>query len=312
MVTINLAGLNGNAGAGTFSGGVNKSGEKEGQVKNGSIFAGNLNTMTPDRIEQKRAEARKQATQVLMNQFASDNAATDGLNEMRQLVKDLNKEISALNKEKAGYEELKSGLMDKYGLTEDSQEHQDLELIRKANKPGGMANLNKDELERLGNMGELTDYQSEYLYYDEMIKAIDPLIDAYKDQVKNLNLSIGRTKTEMLQGKGMIPALKTVEEIMKAASDEIMGMAWEDAKKHIEEEFQKLVEAAKKAAEKKEEEEEKLETAKEEKGEQEELTKEIQESTSDQSKLQSELDKIMKEAELLEEDIKGLVVDGQL
>ena len=40
------------------------------------------------------------------------------------------------------------------------------------------------------------------------------------------------------------------------------------------------------------------------------MTKTIQESSSEQAKLQDEIKKIMQEAELLEEDMKGLAVDG--
>jgi len=124
--------------------------------------------------------------------------------------------------------------------------------------------------------------------------------------------SITATKQAILEagGKGMRTAKKMAGSILDAASDAIIGMLWEDAKEHVDEELEKLMEAAKEQAEKKEEEEEKLENIKEEKEEQEELTKTIQESSSEQAKLQDEIKKIMQEAELLEEDMKGLAVDG--
>jgi len=52
--------------------------------------------------------------------------------------------------------------------------------------------------------------------------------------------------------------------------------------------------------------------AKAEKEEQKELTEDIQDASADQEKLQGELKKIMEGAELLEEDMKGIVVDNLL
>lgn len=312
MVTISLAGLNADIGMGVNAAGVKQNEEKESQVKNGSIFAGNLNNIKPDRIEQKRAEARKQAAKIVMDQFASDKEIMDGLDKMQKQVKDLTHEVKALNAEKMEFQDSRDGLLDKYGITEDSQEHQDLELIRKAEQPGGLANLNEEEVERLANMGELTDYQSEALYHDEMLAYLDTVIDEYDRQIKGLNGAIKATHQAMLEDcNGMAKAQKTADKILEAAAKAIVGMAWEDAKDHIDEEFEKLVEEAKEAAEKKEEEEEKLDEIKEEKEEQEELTEIAGESVTGQDKIQSELEKILKEAELLKEDLKGLVVDGQ-
>lgn len=84
-VTINLAGINGTPGYGIHA--ANDSNTEKGdgsQVKNGSVFIGNKKGGISDLIEQKRAQARKQATKVLRDQFARDNKITDNMNEMRQ------------------------------------------------------------------------------------------------------------------------------------------------------------------------------------------------------------------------------------
>lgn len=311
MVTISLAVHNGNTEMGANAAGANKAGEKEGQVKNGSIFAGNLNNMKPDRMEQKREEARKQAAKLIMDQFASDMAVKDGLDEMRSRIDELRQEVVSLNHEKKEYEDARDGLMEKYGITEDSQEHQDLELIKKAKKPGGIANLNEEEVERLANMGELTDYQSEVLYHDEMIEDLDRVIVDYDRQIKGLNSGIKSIRQALLEDcNGMANAQTAAGKILKSAAKSIIDMAWADAREQIDKEFEELVEAAKEAAKKKEEEEEKLDEIKEEKKEQEELTEAVEDSVSGEG-IPSEIKKILKEAELLKEDMKGLVVDGQ-
>lgn len=315
-VTINLAGINGNIGFGMNTANGMGAGNG-GQVKNGSIFAGDMNNGTASLIEQKRAQARKQAMKAIMDQFASDNEVTGRMDELRDRNAQIKEEISFLSKQKDSYIEEQEALRNQYGVDPESQEQKDLELIRKANKAmkeGNLGSLSKDELDRVANMGELTEYQRRVLEYDEVIEDYDVLIDELKDEKMSNNGSIRAIKNALLEdnGKGMRNAKDTADAILDAASDAIIGMLWQEAKNHIDEEMEKLVEAAKKQAEKKEEEEEKLEAVKEEQEQQEELTEAIQESTMDQSKLQNELQKILKESDLLEEDLKGLVVDGTM
>ena len=162
-VTINLAGINGTPGYGIHA--ANDSNTEKGdgsQVKNGSVFIGNKKGGISDLIEQKRAQARKQATKVLRDQFARDNKITDNMNEMRARNEEIMGELNGLAEQKKGFMEERDALQEKFGIDPDSQEQKDLELLRKANnyfESGNLAILTKDELERLANMGERTEYQ---------------------------------------------------------------------------------------------------------------------------------------------------------
>lgn len=314
-VTINLAGMNGNTGlvTGAVNGVMGK--ENGGQVKNGSIFAGNAKGGMASLIDQKRAQARKQAAKVIRDQFANDNKVTDSMDELRARNAEIEEELTVLGKEKKGYMEERDALQEKYGVDPDSQEQKDLDLLRKANnyfKMGNLSVLTEEELNRLAEMGGRTEYQQRVLEYDSVIGRIESQETELWNEKKANNSSIRGSKQAILEagGKGIRAAKEAAEDILQAASDAIIGMLWEDAKSHVDEEMEKLIEAAKKQAEKKEEEEEKLEKAKEEKDEQEEMTEAIQESASEQEKLQGEIKKILKEAELLQEEMKGLVVDG--
>lgn len=315
-VTVNLAGINGTIGYGMNAAngmGIGNS----GQVKNGSVFAGNVNNGSAGLIEQKRAQARKQAMKAIMDQFAGDNEVTDRMDGLRERNTQIKEEIFSLQHQRDSYAQEQEALKDQYGIDPEGQEQKDLDLIRKANKAmaeGNLGSLSKDELDRVANMGELTEYQRRMLEYDEVIEDYDALIDGLKDEKKANTGAIKSIKQALLEenGKGMREAQNTADAILDAASDAIMGMVWQDAKNHIDEEMEKLVEAAKKQTEKKEEEEEKLEAVKEDTEEQEKLTEAIQESAADQSKLQNEIQKILKESDLLEEDLKGLVVDGTM
>lgn len=312
-ITVNLAGLNGNVGFGTnAAGGMDR--ENGSQVKNGSVFLGNRNNNVDGLIEQKRAQARKQAAKVLRDQFARDSKVTDGMDELRARNMEIEEELKALYDQRKGFMEERDALKEKYGIAPDSQEEKDLDLIRKGSsllKEGNLSALDKDELERLAGLGGRTEYQQRSLEYDKVIEHISSLEkELQNERMANISTITG-TKQAILEsgGKGIRVAKKAADSILQAASDAIIGMIWDAAKDHVDEEMEKLVEAAKEQAEKKEEEEEKLENIKEEKEEQKELTEDIQESSSEQTKLQDEIKKILKEAELLEEDMKGLAVD---
>lgn len=319
-VTIHLAGLNGNMGAGIgVADSKEKGGSESGQVKNGSIFAGNINNMTNARMEQKRAMARKQASKALLDQFAADNEVTDKMDELRARNVAIDDEISYLMDEKRGYEKEQEALKEKYGIEPDSEQQKQLDLIRKANramKAGQLGNLSKEELEQIANMdkSQLTEYQRRSLEYDKVIENFESAITELKEERIDNNAYIKESKQGLLKTsyKGIAKAYKAADTILKAASDEIIGMVWEDAKKHMDEEMEELIEAAKKKAEEKEEQEEKLEAAKEKKDDQKEFAGAIQEEAAEQAKLQNEINKIVKDAELLEEDMKGLMVDGTL
>lgn len=315
-VTINMAGINGNAGYGIHAAGSGSGAEKgdNGQVKNGSVFLGNKKGGISDLVEQKRAQARKQAAKVLRDQFAVDNKITDNMNELRARNGEIQKELADLTEQKRGFMEEQEALREKYGVDPDSQEQKDLDLIRKANnyfKQGNLVILTEDELKRLANMGGRTEYQQRSLEYDAVIGRITAMeAELNQERVGNTGVILD-TKQSILEqgGKGIRAAKKAAESILGAASDSIIGMLWQDAKKHVDEEMEKLVEAAKEQAEKKEEQEEKLEETKEEKEEQEEMVEAIRETASEQEKLQSEIKKILAEAELLADDMKGIVVN---
>ncbi len=317
-VTVNLAGINGNSGLGIHTAnGMGKGDGKDGQIKNSSIFAGNMKGGMSSLIEQKRAQARKQATKIIRDQFARDNEITDQMNELRARNEEIGEELDVLVKQKKGYMEEQEALKEKYGIAPDSQQEKDLELLRKASnhfKNGKFEKLSEEEVQRLADMGEPTEYQRRALEYDKVIGNIASMEEKLLNEKIANTGSIRSSKQAILEtgGKGIRSAKEAAESILQAASDSVIGMLWEDAKKHVDEELEKVMEAAKEQAEKKEEEEEKLEEAKEKKEEQEELTEVIQESASEQTKLQDEIKKIMKEAELLKEDMKGLVVDGAL
>lgn len=309
METINPAGWYSYMGSGMPV----AAGNKKGQVRNGSVFAGNMGGSLESRIGQKMAQARRQAARVIRDQFDTDSRFTTELDRVRTLNRDMREEMARLNEERKGYVADREALKDIYGIGEDSREQQELELLRRADKAGKemrLGDLGREELERIANMGELTEYQERALAYDDIIEGFDRQIRDLQDIIGGNSRAIESTKLETVKNQGMLKALDAADEMLAAASDAIQGMLWEEARKHIQEEMEEMAEAAGEKAEEKAEEEERLEARREEREEQKELTELIRETASDLKVLQQEIDRILGEAGLVTEDAKGLLVDG--
>ena len=138
-------------------------------------------------------------------------------------------------------------------------------------------------------------------------------------EIRTENAIITATELERLKSHAMLDAEEQAEDIMDAATKEIMGMLVDEAKEHIDDEFEEKIEDAKEKAEKKEELEERVEKARDEKKEKEKITEEILEGAADVSKNTTELDNaqqeikdMMSKMKLIEEDIKGAAVDKTL
>lgn len=145
---------------------------------------------------------------------------------------------------------------------------------------------------------------------DKKLQEYQRKINILEGELKAEIASIRGTKIERLKSSPMLKAQGEADKILEAASDEIMGMLWEEARDHIDEEQEKKEEQAEKIAEKKEEEEARLKESKEEREEQEAMMEVIRQSGSEDVK--KEIDELLEKLKLIEEDLKGAAVDTQL
>lgn len=298
------------------------------------IFAGDLNLQS-DPIAMKRKEAREKAIKIIENAAANDKIIDNDLQERREKINKLNEDIKEATKELKEIDERKTKLKEIYGITEDSQEQKDLELLEK--RKDIMMGRNNDSLteedtERLKEIGEegLTEYQERSL---ELGAGGEPYKEIIKNAEKGIieeNAIIRGVKIEQLKSTAMIDAVKEAEIIEDAASKEIVGMLIEEAKEHVDEELKEEIEAAKEKAKEKAKEEETLETIKERQELLEELagienenkekkrtkvdvpTEEILDLNHTKINTQTEVENIVDEMKLVIEDIKGTVVDSLL
>ncbi|MDD2973096.1 MAG: hypothetical protein PHE02_13315 [Lachnospiraceae bacterium] len=336
-VSINVSGLTG------------KQGEISGKGKSTrkSFFAGDAN-LAKDPIEEKRKTAQKKALKIVGDTFAREKKVDDDLHERGDRIKQLEAENKDAQKELQKIEEDKKNLKETYGITDDSEEQKDLELLEKrrdSRNLGSNITLTDEERERLKTIDEagMTEYQERSLEMDKNGTMYQDTIDKNQKSIIEENGVIRGTKQERLKSSPMVAATQAADQIQAAASEEIKGMLLQDAKDHVDEVQEENQKKAEEKAEKEAEQEKKIAEAKKEKLELEEqiakaqekngdvsqtqeteptgastsksedgLTKQVVESSSEAKNIQKELEEIMNQMKLLEEDLKGSTVDQNI
>lgn len=252
-----------------------------------TIFAGNLNNnqegTLQDRIAEKKAKAQEKAMKVVGEAFHTDLKIDEGMEESRQHVKELTEENR----------ELQDGL-------EDISRRQ--EVLEKAKANGEISE--EQYLQDAENLNQERKVQEQKLAQNQGV-------------IQGENASIRGTRLERLKYHHMADAWQQADEIMDAAEQEILGMAWQEGVDHADEEAEKREEQAEEIKEEREEKKELLEKQKEKREEQETWIEELgPEEFSDLTKsaedVQKEVQDILRKMNLLDEDIKGAAVDESL
>lgn len=292
--------------------------EKNGENGRKSFFGGNLpKNELQERIALKKQEAQRQAMKVIGEAWDGDRSIDAELDTHRENIRKLqeenkyaNSQIQELTKQQ---EEMKAA----YGITDDSQEQKDLELLRKSRQPD--ASLTKEEQERCQELEEqgLTQYQKDQLELDKPKNDYQNTIEKNKLAIEGENAVIRGVRLERLKSSPMLKAADQAEEIKEASSQEIIGMVIEDSREKLDEEQEEREEKAEKLEEQKEEQEAFIEAQKEKKDEQEELLEDmpVDEMISleeTKSNVQNEVQNILNKMNLVAEDLKGAVVDENL
>lgn len=302
--------------------------DKEGEAN--PFFAGNLNL--PNTPDDKIAAARKQAMKLVKDAFDNERSTDKGLDEIRADRTAAEKDLVSRQERVDGIREGVNNYAKEQGITEDSPEQKDLDIVRKvrdyqreapfAAKDDPLACLTDDEKERYAGIMErgLTDYQKLALKADEDIRTAQLEMDQDKEMVRAYNTAIKDIKLESLKDQSMVKAQKGKDDIMQAAFRDAVSSIVQDAVEHITEEQEQIKEAAEERAEKKAEEEEKAAKREEEEKQREILEGEAKlerlaaQSTSGDpmSQVNSEIQNILNKLSLLEDDIKGIEVNKQL
>lgn len=265
-----------------------------------SIFAGNLfgkENSLQDRMAQKKKEAQEKAMKVIRDAFESDKAVSDEIDNLRDNIASLKEDRKNLQDQIAGVQTRRAELAKGYEAGEISEE----------------------------------DYAAEMSSLQEELQQRLRELDQTDAQIVGLGRSIYEIRNESLKHHTMVDAQGQAEQILDAARDEIVGMAVEGGMDHIDEEAKEREEQAEKLKEEKKEQEERIEEQKEHLEEKEDQIEQQREKRQDEENLledmlmdemitfdqmksdvQSEVQDILKKMKLIEEDIKGAVVDNNL
>ena len=283
--------------------------QKSQKENHKAFFAGNSN-LADDPIAQKRKEAQQKAMKVVTDAWESDKAIDKSIedrqnhyNEMLEVKKEAQSKLKDINDQLAV-------LKEEYGITEEMK--------------------SKDwPTEYRDAYFELADNASEV---KKQIYDADKLMKDDISDIKAITL-------ERLKSSPMVDAQKTAEAIEASANEEIIGMAMQQAKEHIDEKMEESEEKAEAKAEKEEIKEEKLEDIREMKALQKAMIEgtkeaveeaearhreneasdmpideliELTKTNTQTQKAQKVLDEIKYSMNLLEADLKGIEIDEEV
>ena len=294
--------------------------DKQHQKENRTdFFAGNLNQdLFENKLLQKKKEAQEKAMKVVGDAFAGDQEIDHDILERREKIAALEQENEKLQNQINEISARQEEMMEQYGITADSQEQKDLELLRKKDKwlKGDGPELTKEEFERVSKLESegLTEYQKRQREWDAEKMHFQKDLDKNKEEILIENVIIRGTKLERLKHAPMVKAKKEADAIFDAASKEIIGMIMEEAKDTVDEESKENQEKAEKLEEIQEEKEAFIEKQKEKREETEELLEnmpmeELVHMGQLKEEIKQEIKNIISEMKLVAEDIKGTLVD---
>lgn len=266
-------------------------------------------------LAQRKAEAFDKARKIVSDAFSGEKKIDEELQELRDLSARLTEEnktkLDEINRNKEEMDELKQT----YGVTADSQEQKDLEILMK--KADSMydpsVSLTEEEQKRYQEI--LAKGKTEY--QTRMMERHDESNRLQREMEENLALihangsAIRHIRGERLKTNPIGEAEDAAQQVMDAASDEIKAEAVADAMDYVQEELKEKVEAAEEQAEIREEQKEKPEEVRE-KTKETEKPIEPEEIVQIQEEIQTEIDKVLEELKLLTEDLKGNAIDKLL
>lgn len=258
-----------------------------------NVIDGNTLNLSGNILDEKKTQAKKEAMKLIRDAFEGDQKISDSFNEKKRHLEELIQSKGEADKVINDIESERKALREEYGLSENSQEEQELKLLEKefrSGLPGSEISLSYEEKKALDEIKQrgLTEYQSrsmEMLDYEK-----NYIVKSYSNtfEIQDENRSLGMMEREMLKNTSMIDAQKQAKKVEEELNEQVVSIVVDEAKDNIDSEVE----------EKKEEAEKSLDGA--------ESTSNI---TSSVEEAQQEVKEMMSKMKMLEEDIKGITVD---
>lgn len=254
-----------------------------------------------DPIAERKAQAFEKARKIVSNAFAGEQKIDEELQELRdlsaRLTKDNKEKLDQVSQNKTEMDEL----MQMYGITEDSQEQKDLDILMKKNDSyyDPSVRLTEEEEKRYREImvAGQTEYQSRMMERHSENNRLEKEMQENLAAIHANGSAIRFIKGERLKHNPIGEAEEAADMVLEAESEAIKGELVGNALDHMQEEVQEKVEAAEKRAEQKAEREEQAEP---------------EEVVQIQEQIQAEIDEVLEELKLLTEDLKGNAIDKLL
>jgi len=297
--------------------------------ENGNKKVFSLAHAAKDPIAERKAQAFEKARKIVSDAFKGEQRIDAELQELRDLsaglTEDNKEKLDQISQNKTKMEQLQQT----YGVSADSQEQKDLEILMKKNDSyyDPSVRLTEEEEKRYDEImaGGQTEYQSRmmerYTENNRLQKEMQENLAAIHANGSALRF----IKGERLKSSPILKAENAAEKVLEAESDAVKAELLGDAVDHVQEQMQDKAEEAEKLAEQKAEREEQIEKAQEKAEEQklqvEQLRDEAKEKVEQmkpedivkiQTQIQAEIDKVLEELKLLTEDLKGNSIDKLL
>lgn len=265
-----------------------------------SIFAGETNINFVDQIGQKKADAQKQALKRILEVFNSDLEIDQAIKDSAKRKEDLSDQIAQYDAEIEKLNQTQQDLKEEYGITDDSEEEQNLNLLRKS--LSNPLEITEEDMTQLEQMGQITEYQKASLENDAAISVWQDLKEDALQTQKDESGNIQAIKLARLKSDPMVGAQKEAQAIMDSATESIVALIYEKAREHLEEIFGGTAK----------ENEEGTEEVQEETTEDQEkvdVDKIMEDKTAAQKNILERFKNFIKSQSILEEDVLGIKVD---
>ena len=303
--------------------------QKQTANKGKSVFAGRIPVATKADIlvQEKRKSVQKEAMRLVSDAWGKDQRADQKIDDKRKLRQTLLSRIDDTKERLKDFDDAKARLQEQYEVDPESQEQKDLELLEKYQdylkglENPGFTEEERDRLKELQNMSR-TDYQVEVLKLNEEAGQEKKKIEKLQLQEEILRGAIAGAKNDKLKSKDILNANEAKDQIMDAASKDIMNLLVQEGKDNIDAKVEEDQKKAEEAEEKQEEQQERIDEAKENRKDQKEIIEgELksdklemeasfkQQETGEMEQAQNSIQKILKKNKLIDEDLKGIEID---
>ncbi len=294
------------------------------QQDKGSIFGNTLfgtkDMDVRDRIAQKNHLYRKEALHVRSTANKGEQRLDKTVEDHRGRISYLMEENEKLLDSYQAYNRKMDQAKAEYDIKDDSQEQDDLEFLKKVHDVP-LSALSEEERDRYEQLKDhMTDYQKFSMDCYKVAAGHKKQLESNQREMIAEAAAVRLISLTRLKQHAMVDAETAKENILNSASKEVQGMLVSQAQETLDQKTEQIKEEADQREEKQEEREEHIEDVKDRQTEAQAIAKEIHtkveelsEQVTDSGQVMQDVkqvvQKVIQEQKLLEEELKGVMIN---